>query len=60
MAIGLWGFLSVCVIFGTSFVFAVMYLAHQKSMKQLELEELKLRQGVQNPVADQNAPSEPG
>ena len=32
---------------GTSFVLAIMYMAHKKGMKQLELEEMKLKLGKQ-------------
>ncbi|MCU4677494.1 hypothetical protein N7931_17870 [Catenovulum sp. 2E275] len=42
MSINLWGFLSICVIFGISIAMFAMYLNHKKEMKQLEIEQLKL------------------
>ncbi|MDX6849632.1 hypothetical protein SCD92_09690 [Gilvimarinus sp. SDUM040013] len=44
MCFNLWGFLSVCVIFGTSFVMFLMYLENKKSLKKMALEALKLKQ----------------
>ena len=35
---GLWGFLSICVIAGVIFVMYASYLDHKKEMKKLELE----------------------
>lgn len=35
---GLWGFLSICVIAGVIFVMYAAYLEHKKEMKKLELE----------------------
>mgnify|MGYP000507055116 CR=1 FL=1 len=35
---GLWGFLSICVIAGVIFVMYAAYLDHKKEMKKLELE----------------------
>lgn len=43
MCFNLWGFLSVCVIFGVSFVMFLMYLENQKALKKMELEELRLK-----------------
>ena len=38
---GLWGFLSICVIAGVIFVMYAAYLDHKKEMKKLELEAQK-------------------
>ncbi|GEM_PF-2704353 len=35
---GLWGFLSICVIAGVIFVMYAAYLEHKKEMKKLELD----------------------
>ncbi|QQS37763.1 MAG: hypothetical protein IPM56_07390 [Ignavibacteriales bacterium] len=43
MYIGLWAFLSICVVAGILMVIVVLFLNHKKSMKQMELEELRLR-----------------
>ncbi|HEY7774523.1 MAG TPA: hypothetical protein VIC26_15165 [Marinagarivorans sp.] len=36
-----WGFLSVAVIFGVSFAGFVIFLNHQKAMRQLDLEAMR-------------------
>lgn len=38
---GLWGFLSICVIAGVIFVMYASYLDHKKELKKMELEALK-------------------
>ncbi len=43
MHVNFWAFLSICVIFGTSFTAFAMYMAHKKSMKQMELDALSGR-----------------
>jgi len=43
MYIGLWAFLSICVVAGIIMIMVVTFLNHRKSMKQMEIEELKLR-----------------
>ncbi len=45
MSFNLWGFLSICVIFGASVSMLTMYFAHQKSMKEMEIEALKAKNG---------------
>ncbi len=37
----LWGFLSICVVFGVSFVMLIFYLNHEKELKKMELEALQ-------------------
>lgn len=49
MDIGLWAFLSICVVAGILMIMLVLFLNHRKSMKQLEVEELKLRIAAQKP-----------
>lgn len=43
MYIGLWAFLSICVVAGILMIMLVTFLNHRKSMKQMEIEELNLR-----------------
>ena len=43
MYIGLWSFLSICVVAGIIMIIVVTFLNHRKSMKQMEIEELNLR-----------------
>jgi cell division protein FtsL len=43
MYIGLWAFLSICVVAGILMIMLVIFLNHRKSMKQMEIEELNLR-----------------
>ncbi|GAA4349591.1 hypothetical protein [Kangiella taiwanensis] len=45
---GLWGFLSVCVIAGVIFVMYAAYLDHKKEMKKLELEAQSNKASVVN------------
>ena len=49
MYIGLWAFLSICVIAGIIMIMFVLFLNHRKSVKQMEIEELKLRIAAQKP-----------
>ena len=42
----LWAFLSISVIFGVSFAMFTLYLNHQKRMKELEIEMLKVKNGA--------------
>lgn len=42
MSVNIWFFLSVFVVFGLLFAMYVMYLNHTKTMKQLEIEALKV------------------
>lgn len=48
MSFNLWGFLSICVMFGVSLSMLTIFLAHKKSMKELELEAIKLEQGAKD------------
>ncbi|GAA0199129.1 hypothetical protein GCM10009123_03070 [Kangiella japonica] len=38
---GLWGFLSICVIAGVIFVMYASYLDHKKELRKMELEAQK-------------------
>jgi len=52
MYIGLWAFLSICVVAGIIMIILATILNHKKSMKQLEIEELNLRIQAQKTEAN--------
>ncbi|MFZ1520059.1 MAG: hypothetical protein WAU11_14875 [Ignavibacteriaceae bacterium] len=54
MYIGLWAFLSICVVAGIIMIMVVTFLNHRKSMKQMEIEELKLRIQAQKTDANKS------
>ena len=39
----LWGFLSIGAVCGVALVMLTLYLNHKKDMKQMEIEELKIK-----------------
>lgn len=41
MNASLWFFLSVCVVFGVGFAMFLIYLNHQKTMKQMDIDAAK-------------------
>lgn len=43
MYIGLWAFLSIVVVAGIIMIIVVTFLNHRKSIKEMEIEEMKLR-----------------
>lgn len=45
MSSNLWGFLSICVMFGVSLSMLTVYLSHKKSMKELDIEAMKIKAG---------------
>ena len=51
-AMSFWGFLSVAVIFGVSFASLVIFLNHQKAMRQLDIEAMRAGSGSEKPTKD--------
>ena len=43
MYIGLWAFLSIVVVAGIIMIMWVLFLNHRKSIKEMEIEEMKIR-----------------
>ena len=54
MYIGLWAFLSIVVVAGIIMIIVVTFLNHRKSIKEMEIEELKSRMQARNPDSNKS------
>ncbi len=55
MHVNLWTFLTAAVIFGSLFLMVLVFVTHRKTMKELDIEALKIKSarlqaGIDEPV----------